>query len=58
MHATMPPGRGEDRQETPQLKQSIVGANFDALERKNELKILCSTGLLTLGLVCLIAGAF
>ena len=58
MLSTIPPSRGEDRQESPHLKQSIVGANFDALERKNELKILCSTGLLTGALVCLIAGAF
>jgi hypothetical protein len=41
-----------------QPEQVTVGANFDALHRKNELKILCSTGLLTVALVCLIAGAF
>jgi hypothetical protein len=58
MLVTIPPSREEDRQETPHLKHSIVGANFDALEKKNALKILCSTGLLTLALVCLIAGAF
>jgi hypothetical protein len=58
MLETIPPGRGEDRQESPHLEQSIVGASFDALERKNELKILRSTGLLTLALVCLIAGAY
>jgi hypothetical protein len=58
MLVTIPPSRGEDRQESPHLEQSIVGASFDTLERKNELKILRSTGLLTLALVCLIAGAF
>jgi hypothetical protein len=58
MLSTIPPSGEESRQETPQQEQAIVGANFDALERKNELKILCSTGLLTGALVCLIAGAF
>ena len=58
MLSTIPPSGEEIRQETPQLKQAIVGPNFDALEWKNELKILCSTGLLTGALVCLIAGAF
>jgi len=58
MLSTIPPSGEESRQETPQLEQAIVGPNFDALERNNELKILCSTGLLTGALVCLIAGAF
>jgi hypothetical protein len=58
MLSTLPPSREESRQGTPQLVQAIVGADFDALERKNELKILRSTSLLTGALVCLIAGAF
>jgi hypothetical protein len=58
MLSTIPSSSEESRQETPQLEQAFVGANFDALERKNELKILCSTAFLTGALVCLIAGAF
>jgi hypothetical protein len=58
MLSTIPASREESRQKTPQLEQANVGANFDALERKNELKILRSTGLLTGALVCLIAGAY
>ena len=58
MLSTIPPSGEESRQDIPQLEQAIVGANFDALERNNELKILCSTALLTGALVCLIAGAF
>jgi hypothetical protein len=58
MLSTIPSGGEESRQKTPRLQQAIVGANFDALERKNELKILCATGLLTGALFCLIAGEF
>jgi hypothetical protein len=57
MLSTIPSGGEESRQKTPRLQQAIVGANFDALARKNELKILCATGLLTGALFCLIAGA-
>jgi hypothetical protein len=49
MLVTIPPSDGE---------QATVGATFDAMARKNELKILCSTGLLTVALGCLIAGTF
>ena len=58
MLSTIPPSGEESRQETPQQEQAIAGANFDALERNNEMKILCSTAFLTGALVCLIAGAF
>src|SRR5262245_27277273 len=58
MLATIPASREESPHEVLQPKQVIVDANFDALERRNEAKILCSTGLLTVALVCLIAGAF
>jgi hypothetical protein len=58
MLSTLPPGSAEARQQAPQLEPVISDAHFDALERKNQLKILRSTGLLTGALVCLVAGAF
>jgi hypothetical protein len=48
----------ESQQETPVLGQTIVDSGIDALARKNELKILRFSGLLTIALLCLIAGAF
>jgi hypothetical protein len=54
MLLTIPAGREESRQP----EEAIADIDHDALDRKTELKILCSTGLLTVALVCLIAGAF
>lgn len=58
MLSTISAKREEGSQETSQPEETIIGAAFDAVERKTELKILRSTGLLTIALVCLIAGAF
>ena len=58
MLSTLPARGQESGHETPRAEEVIAGADFDALERKNELKILRSTGLLTGALVCLIAGGF
>jgi hypothetical protein len=58
MLSTIPASLEESRYETLRPEETVVDANFDALDRKNELKILCSTGLLTVALVCLSAGAF
>jgi hypothetical protein len=58
MLSTLPVTREENRHETPQPEQASVGANFDALDRKTELKILNSVGLLTIALICLVAGVF
>lgn len=58
MLSTIPSTREESQQEAPVLEQTIAESGIDALARKNELKILRSTGLLTVALVCLIAGAF
>jgi hypothetical protein len=54
MLATLPFGGQEGRQP----EQALVGSTFDAIDHKNELKILCSTSLLTFALGCLIAGTF
>jgi hypothetical protein len=58
MLSTLPASGEEGGHETPQPEKVIAGAEFDALERKNELKILRSTALLTGALICLIAGGF
>jgi hypothetical protein len=58
MLVTIPPGSEGSRQKDLQPEQAIMGTTFDAMDQKNELKILCSTGLLTVALGCLIAGTF
>jgi hypothetical protein len=58
MLSTIPVSDEESRHEIVQPEQFTPGADFDAMARKNELKVLCSTGLLTVALVCLIAGIF
>jgi hypothetical protein len=48
----------ESQQEAPVLGQTTAESGIDALARKNESKILRFSGLLTVALLCLIAGAF
>jgi hypothetical protein len=48
----------ESQQEAPVWGQTTAESGIDALARKNESKILRFSGLLTLALLCLIAGAF
>ena len=58
MLVTIPPSGEASQQKAPQPEQAIVGTTIDAIDQKNEFKILCFTGLLTVALGCLIAGAF
>jgi hypothetical protein len=56
MLLTLPPEVSQ--QEVPVFGQTTVDSGIDALARKNESKILRFSGLLTVALLCLIAGAF
>jgi hypothetical protein len=58
MLLTIPAQPEQVTEESSQPEETIVDADFEAMERKTELKILRSTGLLTIALVCLTAGAF
>ena len=58
MLLTIPSTREESQREVPVLDQTIAESGIDALARKNELKILRFTSLLTVALLCLVAGAF
>jgi hypothetical protein len=58
MLLTIPAQPEQVTEESSQPEETIADADFEAMERKTELKILRSTGLLTIALVCLTAGAF
>ena len=58
MLSTIPVQPEQVTEESSHPEETIVDADFEAMERKTELKILRSTGLLTIALVCLTAGAF
>jgi hypothetical protein len=58
MVVIIPSGDAESQQVTLQPKRTRAAADFEFHESRNELKLLRSTGLLTIALACLIAGAF